>query len=62
MFNKTLETVGDIVKDDFKFRTLFVTLVMVTPGEELSEETKASHYVVYYNMSLTLLFRETQHL
>ena len=42
MFNKTMETVWDIVKDDFKFRTLYETLVMVTPGEELSQDTKVS--------------------
>ena len=42
MFNKTLESVWDTVKDDFKFRTLYVTLVIVTPGEELSQETKVT--------------------
>ena len=42
MFNKTLESVWDTVKDDFKFRTLYMTLVIVTPGEEQSQETKVT--------------------
>ena len=57
MFNKTMETVWDIVKDDFKFRTLYETLVMVTPGEELSEDTKVTAICVKGESDI----RATQH-
>ena len=40
MFNKTMEAVGDIVKDDVKLGTLYISLVLATPGAELSQETK----------------------
>ena len=35
-----MEAIGEIVKDDVKLGTLYVTLVLATPGEELSQETK----------------------
>ena len=47
MFNKTMEAVGDIVKDDVKLGTLYITLVLASPGKELSQETKVSRI---YNM------------
>jgi hypothetical protein len=40
MFNKTMKTIGEIVKDDVKLGTLYISLVMATPGEELSDEAK----------------------
>ena len=42
-FNETIIKLGDIVKDDIKLGTLYVTLILVTPGVELSEKTKVSH-------------------
>ena len=39
-FNHTMQTVGEIVKDDVKLGTLYVTLILATPGEELSQVTK----------------------
>ena len=35
-----MEAIGEIVKDDGKLGTLYVTLVLATPGEELSQETR----------------------
>ena len=37
-----MKTIGEIVKDDVKLGTLYTTLVMATPGEELSDEAKVS--------------------
>ena len=42
MFNHTMQTVGEIVKDDVKLGTLYATLILATPGEELSHMTKVS--------------------
>ena len=40
MFNYTMQTVGEIVKDDVKLGTLYATLILATPGEELSRGAK----------------------
>ena len=40
MFNQTMQTVGEIVKDDVKLGTLYTTLILATPGEELSHMAK----------------------
>ena len=39
-FYRTMETVGDIVRDDVKLGTLYITLVLATPGAELSQAAK----------------------
>ena len=36
----TLEQLGSIVKDDVKLGTLYVTLVLATPGAQLSDTAK----------------------
>ena len=46
MFNLTMKTIGEIVKDDVKLGTLYTTLVMATPGEELSDEAKVASITV----------------
>lgn len=54
----TLEQLGSIVKDDVKLGTLYVTLVLATPGAQLSDTAKAdpSLCLVQQEMSL-LIFR-----
>ena len=46
IFNKTMKTIGEIVKDDVKLGTLYTTLVMVSPGEELSHKAKVASIMV----------------
>ena len=41
-----MKTIGEIVKDDVKLGTLYTTLVMATPGEELSHEAKVASITV----------------
>ena len=36
----TLEQLGSIVKDDVKLGTLYVTLILATPGAQLSHTAK----------------------
>jgi hypothetical protein len=54
LFNQTLKTVGEIVKDDVKLGTLYVTLVLATPGEELSQEAKV--FFILKNLNRLKLF------
>ena len=35
-----MQSVGEIVKDDVKLGTLYVTLILATPGQDLSQEAK----------------------
>ena len=46
-FNHTIKTVGEIVKDDVMLGTLFVTLILATPGEELSQVTKVQVIFIF---------------
>jgi hypothetical protein len=39
-FLKTLESVGNIVKDDVLLGTLYSTLILATPGARLADDTK----------------------
>ena len=39
-FSNTLDTLGNIVKDDVKLGTIYTLLVLATPGDEVSEESK----------------------
>jgi hypothetical protein len=47
-----MQSVGDIVKDDVKLGTLYVTLVLATPGEEQSHQTKVFN-VNNFNILIT---------
>ena len=40
--SRTLTRLGEIVKDDVKLGTVYLTLVLATPPSEATEETKAS--------------------
>jgi len=40
-FNKTVTLLGDIIKDDVKLGTLFMILILSTPGSCLSAEARA---------------------
>ena len=42
-FKETLDSLGHIVKDDVKLGEIFVFLVLVTPGDALSETTKVKN-------------------
>ena len=39
-FLTTLESVGNIVKDDVQLGALYSTLILATPGAKLAESTK----------------------
>ena len=39
-FQHTLQTVGEIVKDDVKLGTIYIFLVLATPSVDLSQATK----------------------
>ena len=39
---RTLSRLGEIVKDDVKLGTVYLTLVLATPSSQASQETKAS--------------------
>ena len=40
--SRTLSRLGEIVKDDVKLGTLYLTLVLATPPSEATPETKVS--------------------
>merc|ERR1712183_5060 len=40
--SRTLRRLGEIVKDDVKLGTVYLTLVLATPSSQASQETKAS--------------------
>ena len=40
--SRTLSRLGEIVRDDVKLGTVYLTLVLATPPSEATEETKAS--------------------
>jgi len=42
-FSRTLETVGSIIKDDVKLGTLYCTLLLATPGPNLSQASQTNH-------------------
>ena len=45
----TLEQLGSIVKDDVKLGTLYVTLILATPGAHLSHTAKVGQIPLYGN-------------
>ena len=42
-FSRTLETVGSIIKEDVKLGTLYCTLLLATPGQNLSQASLTNH-------------------
>ena len=61
-FNKTLQTLGDIVKDDVKLGTIFSFLVMVSPSPEaLLEIREHPSIIAAQNNFQLLLFRYLHH-
>ena len=57
-FSQTLDTLGNIVRDDVKLGTLYMLLILATPGESSSEDIKQSPLIesARYEIRL-LLFR-----
>ena len=45
---RTLTRLGEIVKDDVKLGTVYITLVLATPSSGASEQTKASERLNYF--------------
>jgi hypothetical protein len=41
-FEKTVKTLGELVKDDIKLGTLYMFLILVTPGSTTSHITRVS--------------------
>ena len=61
-FTRTLETVGSLIKDDVKLGTLYCTLILATPGINLSKAAQTSHALqkVQQEMSI-LIYRYLAH-
>lgn len=61
-FSRTMETVGSIIKDDIKLGTLYCTLLLATPGVNLSKaaQTNPALQKVQREMSI-LIFRYLSH-
>jgi len=61
-FSRTIETVGSIIKDDVKLGTLYCTLLLATPGPNLSKaaQTNPSLQKVQREMSI-LIYRYLAH-
>ena len=43
--SRTLSRLGEIVKDDVKLGTLYLTLVLATPSTEATQETKVDETI-----------------
>ena len=43
--SRTLSRLGEIVKDDVKLGTLYLTLVLATPSTEATQETKVDEMI-----------------
>ena len=54
-----MQAVGEIVRDDIKLGTLYVTLLLATPGEEQSPQAKVSSHN-YQNLMSTHIVRPVQ--
>eukprot|EP00092_Neocalanus_flemingeri_P009419 GFUD01010133.1.p1 GENE.GFUD01010133.1~~GFUD01010133.1.p1 ORF type:complete len:492 (+),score=107.38 GFUD01010133.1:80-1555(+) len=64
LFCQTMQTVGEIVKDDVNLGTLYITLVLATPGEGLSQEAKTNPSLLQVQQEITLLiyrYLKTKH-
>jgi len=61
-FTRTIETVGSIIKDDIKLGTLYCTLLLATPGTNLSKaaQTNPALQKVQREMSI-LIYRYLSH-
>jgi len=55
MFSHTMQTLGEIVRDDITMGTLYITLVLATPGEELSHQAKTCPALVKVQHEISLL-------
>ena len=61
-FNTTLETLGQIVKDDLKLGTIFTRLVIATPGDEVSDDVKNNRLLLQAQQQIQmLLFKYLRH-
>lgn len=61
-FNTTLETLGQIVKDDIKLGTIYTRLVLATPGEEVSDDVKNNSFLLMAQQQVQLLlFKYLKH-
>ena len=52
-FKKTVRLLGSIVNDDVKLGTLFMILVLATPGASLSVEAQVCKYLENINLHQT---------
>ena len=61
-FTQTLDTLGNIVRDDVKLGTLYMLLILATPGQSASENLKQSPLIesARYEVRL-LLYRYLKH-
>ena len=61
-FSQTLDTLGNIVRDDVKLGTLYMLLILATPGQSASENLKQSPLIesARYEVRL-LLYRYLKH-
>ena len=61
-FSKTLDALGNIVRDDVKLSTLYMLLILASPGESASESLKQSPLIerAQYEIRL-LLYRYLKH-
>ena len=61
-FAKTLDSLGNIVRDDVKLGTLYMTLILASPGQSASENIKQSPLIesAGYEIRL-LLYRYLKH-
>ena len=54
-FSHVLTRLGEMVKDDVKLGTLYLTLVLATPSSEASEETQANPLLETVQQEVRLL-------
>lgn len=54
-FSSTLTCLGEMVKDDVKLGTLYITLVLATPSSEAKEQTKSNPRLLAVQQEVRLL-------
>ena len=54
-FTQTLDTLGNIVRDDVKLGTLYMLLILATPGQSASENLKQSPLIESARYEVRLL-------
>ena len=54
-FSQTLDTLGNIVRDDVKLGTLYMLLILATPGESSPEDIKQSPLIESARYEIRLL-------